>query len=318
MNATGLRRRVPWGFRLEALFGGRAVLGWVILALAMHPFLIPNAYYIMSLIHFSGKLRTTTGVVSEVSDTGEREGKSGPNIFSIDYTFTTPDGSLHTGKSYCIGDENYDYNPAVQRAFGDNEIVEYLPGQPDISRIRGMRANPHDNLFDLFLTIIVVIFAGWLAIARFREGLLAIRLVKCGKYAQARLTDSVVNYRRPSNYADLLEENQKRFTSYTVTFAYIAQDGSSKTIKKTFFSQVKPEWLTYHSVLHDGKALIPVPEETVIYDPNHPNRQVLLSHLSFNFTLNDDGNIAGDSLSRGIMCCIPPTICLIVALLYLL
>ena len=95
----GRQRSAPWGFRLEALFGEAG--GWILgiaLPLLFMKSIAPSA---VAWVQYHGKMQSTTGVVSSVSDTGRYAGRrsgSPEKIFCISYTFTTSDGSTHYGK----------------------------------------------------------------------------------------------------------------------------------------------------------------------------------------------------------------------------
>ena len=260
---------------------------------------------LISWFQYSGTLQTTTGVVSTVSDTWSIDGRHGAHIYCIAFTFTTADGSTHYGKSYCsfsagpiAVDEKLPFSTKLPIP-GDHVHVEFRRHQPAVSRIAGMRSILRNNsMFVIFFLLIAPIFliqVCW----RFRKGWIAIRLLERGQHAQARFTDLV--------------ENRGNTTTYTVNFAYTTQDGSSRTITSKC-SVVKKEWLSYDKVRYLHDCTMPAPEETVLYDPIHPQQQMLLTEFSSKFKLNADGSITGDSLTHGVWCCVPPAICCLVLL----
>ena len=145
-------------------------------------------------------------------------------------------------------------------------------------------------MFISILLFALLIFGIVTVLQRFLEGCQAIRLLECGRHVQATLTDAVVH--------------RGKSTTYTLTFSYTAQDGSACSITKDF-SEVKKEWRDVSKLTNYDSTKQSAPEETVIYDPHDLNRQVLLAHLDLNFKLNAEGLLTGDSLARGITCCIP-------------
>ena len=302
MLHIGKQRSAPWGFRLEALFGGAAAGVWI-LGIALTLLLMKSMEAsTISWLQYHGKMQTTTGVVSSVSYTGHTAGKHVSRlIYCAYYTFTSPDGGTHYGKSFYTDAGGSANDTSATATAGDQVKVEFRPDQPAISNIAGMRSTLHDHEGVVSMLVILLLLALFIAsiivvIQRFLEGWQAIRLLECGRHVQARMTE-----------LEIKNADSPKSRSYLVTFSYPAPGGGAYSITKEF-QRPKKEWLNYYQLHGYETTTQPPPEETVIYDPHNPNKQVLLAHLSFDFKLEADGSLTGGNLTRGIACCLPPAI----------
>lgn len=134
VNQVSTKRDVPLGFRLEVLTGqGGSVLFWVMLTILL--IIIRSSNTDMSLFwllsKFSGRLKTITGAVMLVTDTGYRPGRhnEGLPVFRVDYTFTSKDGKQQHGIAYCDGPSESNIHQRLQYP-GEKESIEYQQDRP--------------------------------------------------------------------------------------------------------------------------------------------------------------------------------------------
>src|SRR5439155_19469836 len=128
---------VPLLVRLRVLFGGPfSQFGWFFLGFGMIFFWLFVCWAdLTSWQRFRGPLATAEGVVIASSDTHASEGGSkhsrGTPIYKNEFKFVVDDRE-YRGASYAVG---------TQLRPSRSVTVEYVPGKPEVARVRGMRTN---------------------------------------------------------------------------------------------------------------------------------------------------------------------------------
>lgn len=143
-EAPGPRPKAPPLPELRVVFGGFASqVGWLLVGVGMIFVwaFVPYAD-LAGAYRFRGGLATARGAIDDTRPTRFSSGlleRLGPGvgegtpIFANFYTFATPDGRNRAGTSYAVG---------TRLARGSTVTVEYLPDDPRMSRIQGMRTRP--------------------------------------------------------------------------------------------------------------------------------------------------------------------------------
>lgn len=154
----------------DARFLGFFLIG--LSAVMLLPFLVAFDY--AEYASFQGRLATARGTVERVEPTfsfdaglwGRRSGRGRPNenerIMAVSYSFTGPDGVHRSGISY-----RRNAHPEL----GAQVTVEYPPGHPETSRIRGYRSARYDSvpLPVGFPALLGLVFLGIARFGRLRE-----------------------------------------------------------------------------------------------------------------------------------------------------
>lgn len=124
---------------LRVLFGGFASqFGWLLVGVGMVLVweFVPYAD-LASVYKFRGRLATVRGAIDgsrHTRFTSGLLGRGGPTpIFANFFTFPAPDGQYRRGTSYAVG---------TKLAMGSSATIEYLPDDPLVARIQGMRTRP--------------------------------------------------------------------------------------------------------------------------------------------------------------------------------
>ena len=256
-------RRVPLAVRTRVLFGGFLnQFGWAFFGFGMifaWAFL-PQAD--LSLPHpwkpdFQAA-EAIEGIVNESWKTNASEGGSDHNdgtpIFGHRYTFTGPDGKTYHGVSYATG---------RQVPQGETVTVEYVPGNPAVSRVSGMRTTVFGRLV-LFVLLFPLVGLAFLA-GGLRKGLRGMRLLGHGNPALGTLKSKA-----PTNVTI------NKMPVYKLTFAFKAEDG-----------------IEYNAVCktHQTAAVEDDERERLLYDPVRPGNAVLLDSLPGAPRIDDMGHL---------------------------
>lgn len=169
-------RKLPWLLTLSLILSS----GWLAgLALLSFGFLFAWAFVQPTGICKEARLRfghpaTTSGQVLESFDTHLSVGEAGSGgvvyVYGCDYTFTVAEGKFR-GRSYTNGQVFWP---------GERVTVEYLPGKPEISGIRGARAASKGWVLAVFPLLFPL--AGLIQVAnQTRKGLVRARLIRTGE-----------------------------------------------------------------------------------------------------------------------------------------
>ena len=271
-------RAVPRSTRLVVLFGGGfSLFGWLFFAFGMvfvWGFAAKGDF--SSFLLLRGKLDTAPGMVTAVDDTRYSEGgskhRSGTTIFSYQYSFVLDDRK-YDGVSYHTG---------VSVQDGARVTVEFPPGNPARSRIRGMRRaifGPGVAMVFIFPAIgLGIVLPGlW-------QGWRNVRLLARGETAQATLivktsTNMSVNRRMV----------------YKLTFQFTDRDGQFQhAIARTSL----PERLESQS------------QELVFYDPVS-KKNTLLDDLPGNQALTEQGDLQPCGFRAALGAALPPLVALL-------
>lgn len=269
-------RRVPLPVRCHMAFGGALnQMGWALFAFGMCFFwgFFVNCEAI-SWLSFRGPLNTTAATITRSEKTNASEGGSksrpGTPIYANHYSFVQ-DRKEYTGCSYATG-----------RALssGQSVNIEYSPGNPEISRIQGMRS----RMFGAGASMVVIFpIAGLgLMLPGYFLGKKAKRLLECGQLAEAALQD-----KQPTNTSI----NKQRV--YKLRFEFTASDGRKYPATTRTHQPAK---------LEDEAT------EQVIYDPNDPQRALLVDAMPGAFRVDENGNIQPESSRRALLVTILPVL----------
>ncbi len=246
-------RAVPLGVRLQALFGGYGILGWVLVA-ALSPFawLFAGNADVLSPLLFSTDVEVVDGRVTGVKETSASEGRR--RVYEVAYDYRVPSGAHLTGTSYTTGGSH---------SVGDVVHVEYLSLKPDTSRIAGARMTIFGPaaVVSLIFPAIGVVVAG----LGLRSGLKRLHLLRDGQLASAAFVKQEPTNVRINN-RPLLE----------LTFEYKSADGVART-----FTQRTTE----------AGALTDERREQVLYLSEAPERATLVDALPRQVAVDERGEI---------------------------
>lgn len=280
---THQARNIPWSTRLTVLFGnGLQIFGWLFFAFGMvFAFIFVGAADLASTFKFRGSLGKAEEVIVSSGQSGYSEGSShgrssrrGAPIYRHDYTFQS-DGVIHLGASYSKGGE---------LPVGQNVRIEFPQGQPEISRIKGMRTAPFGPavLFVLIFPLVGLAmalpgcFGGWKNYVLLRRGELA-----RGRLIEKKRTNTQVN---------------KRYV-YKLTFQYTDQFGQAHQVP---------------TKTHCPEKLEDDAEERLLYDPARPSRAVFVDLLPGTPKISEEGIVAGVSGKWLLAAILPPIVALLV------
>lgn len=238
------------------LFGVFMIVGWFVLL----------ATDFTSLFVFAGGVEKTYGIVKGYHSTNASENDR--MVYAVEYLFTTPDGKEYDGVSYTVDRMPPQHNQAV--------TIEYLPTNPSISRIQGLRRGMFSSV--AALALLLPLGAAIFAVMGVKRGIVTVRLLKIGKVAKAKAvskepTGTVINGQRV----------------YKVTLEFKGEDNRDYRFSENTRDP--------HLLEDDG-------EETIIYDPSHPERAKAVDTLPGGATLDERGNISiggGAMLLRAIL-----------------
>ncbi len=219
----------PWSLVGWGVFGFAMIFGWMVLAAADLTF----------GVRFAGALDTAQGTVTEVKQTTMSENES--KIHAVHYRFPSPDGQVRQGVSYT-------FDPPEA---GTAVSVEFPEGDPETSRIAGMRTKPFGGWLAVFLLLPLV---GWvLVMVGWSKGGKNLRLLRTGVLTRGRLVDKQPTASRVNN---------RRV--WKLTFGFTDAEGNEhQAVART----------------HTPEKLTDQPEELVLYDPAAPYRSTLLDVL---------------------------------------
>ncbi|MCY3023041.1 MAG: DUF3592 domain-containing protein, partial [Planctomycetota bacterium] len=185
-------RNVPPALRAHLLTGPVMLFGAVFFAFgSIFCFVFVPATDPFGAAELSRKSATAIGWLTNVEKTGFSEGgnedSEGTPIYRYEYSFRLPDGAEHRGTSYAVG-QILSMPPSPEVSPNSAPVqVEYSPGNPRCSRIKGMRTAPLSSvalfvlLFPLIGGLLTGVGAAWRALRN-------IRLLRDGEVSHATIT----------------------------------------------------------------------------------------------------------------------------------
>jgi hypothetical protein len=208
----------------------------------------------------AARFTQTTGEVIGCQKTkfsvGGSEGSAGTPVYRNLYRYSVND-QVFESASYATG-ICADTGPAS---------IEYLPEQPEISRIAGMRRSlfgPWTLLIGVLPAVGLIFVTIGLVRGRSRLRLLSAGVPVSGKLVQKEPTLTRINNR----------------TVYKMTFQYIAHDGVVRqTVART----------------HQPERLEDEPHECLLYDPDAPARAMLLDTMPGKIGIDEGGQLKAHS-----------------------
>lgn len=267
-------RSLPFVLRLQLLFGGFGnQFGWFFLGFGLVFLRLFGGFADTDVLRFwLGSVKTAPGVVTSTRMTSATEGgsnrSSGTPIYEVRYTFA-PDGQNRSGTSYGAG-----FDPAPGTAI----VVEYLEGNPDVSRIQGCRG----GIFPIWVLFVAIfpLVGGIFVFFGVRRGWKAHYLLSHGRLAWAVKKGS-----EPTN----VRVNNR--TVMKLTFEFEASDGRTyEIVEKTH----RPERLEDND------------REAVLYDPLAPSYAVMLDSLPGSPLLTPEGGFRTAGGASGVLVLILP------------
>ncbi len=180
-NLVSPPRPVPMGVRclllsnVAAMFGGIFFLVGCVFTAIFGGATAPLSGMRLSMSHLEtgGRL---VGVVKTNFSEGGGEDSPGTPIYRCDFTFRLTDGREFKGRSFTLG---HRYTAPA------NVTIEYYPGDPTISRIRGTRIAPFPP-WALFVLVFPIVGLAVL-VTSLAHGYRKIRLLRNGLYAEATI-----------------------------------------------------------------------------------------------------------------------------------
>ena len=269
-------RRVPLSLTVANFFNGGTQIGWFLFGFGMifvWAFVMNGDY---SFATFRGPFGRAYGVVTRIVKTNASEGggkhSRGTPIYENHYVYSVA-GQGFSGISYSTGER-------VQ--MGDRVEIEFQEGQPDRSRIAGMRR----SMFGPFV-LFVLIFptVGLILILVFtRTGTKRNYLLRYGV-----LTDGKLVSKEPTNMS------VNRQTVYELTFEFAGYDGR--------MHQAKARSHQPHRMEDEAR-------EPLLYDAENPSRAYILDEAPARPKLDEMGELHGN-LSMTILLLVVPLIVII-------
>jgi Protein of unknown function (DUF3592) len=246
-------RRVPLSLTIAGLFGGASQVGWFVFGFGMIFFWAFGGNADLSFVTLRGELARTMGRVTNVEPTGASESEQ--PVMANHYEYSVA-GQRLTGTSYTTGSS---------AAAGEEVTVEYREGDPERSRIAGMRTGlfgPIVFIVTIFPLIGVLII--WFAT---RGGFRRAHLLRTGV-----LTTGTLVAKERTN----MTVNKQRV--YALTFAFTSRDGRRCEAKVRSHTP---------SRLEDERA------EPLLYDPDEPSRAYLLDEVPGRPEIDGTGELIG-------------------------
>ena len=202
-----------------------------------------------------GELLHAAGVVTSVEKTDARENKR--PIYAHHYAFSAG-GRTYAGTSYAIGE---------QASAGASVDVEYSREDPAQSNIAGMRRKKFGPWSALL--VIIPLIGLFIATRAMRRGSMRAALLRDGILAGAKFEGMQATNVR-----------QNRRTVYLLTFVFTARDGRKYSVnaRSTDTGKFRDE-----------------PTETVLYDPQNPDRAFLIDELPSRPEIDESGELRGST-----------------------
>jgi hypothetical protein len=270
-------RPVPFSLAIVHALNAFAQIGWGLFGFGSIFFWTFVTNADFSFFTFRGALANASGVVTRIENTRASEGRRTIRAHHYEYLVA---GRTLTGVSYSNQGEVSE---------GDHVVVEYSADAPERSRIAGQRQKMFGPAVS-FVTIFPLIGLG-IVVGATRWGTRYARLLRDGV-----LTTGVLTSKKPTN----VTVNRRRV--YELTFDFTARDGRRCQAKARSST---PERLEDE---HD---------EPLLYDPENPERVVLLDEDSSRPRFNEAGDLRARPVAA-LFAMVLPTIVIVANVLVLL
>jgi hypothetical protein len=246
-------RAVPLALSGRVLLGSVFChLGWGLMLFGMiFVWAFDAGGAIREAFQFAGNLAAAEGV--SVSWRQTNMSVNDTPVYETTYSFRSADGYDFTGASYRTGG---------YIETGQSVTIEYVPSDPSISRIQGMRASIA-GLAVIFVYIFPIVGLAF-AMLGVRKGIRRRYLLSTGELALAKLVSKEPTNTRVNNQ-----------TVYKYTFEFeVPNSGVYQVVGKTYRT----------GVLDDEEF------ERVVYDPRDPNEATLLDELPCRPAIDNRGD----------------------------
>jgi hypothetical protein len=261
-------RHIPYSARIAILFGGfKPQFGWMFLAFGMVFFWAFAMNADLSGYYFDEEIEVVEGISLGANATNASENEI--PVYATDYSFRTDDGIEYHGVSYATGEW-------VEA--GQTLRVEFPKGNPEISRIQGMRM----KIFSPFV-LFVVIFPGVglvFILLGLRRSFRALRLLRNGV-----MTYGLLVSKKRTN----VKINGR--TVYKISFKYFDRQGGEYIYKL--------------------RTPVPYPlmdedKEGLLYLRNKPSCAIMVDSLPAAAKLNDKGELEPVPVLRALFLMLAP------------
>jgi hypothetical protein len=246
-------RRVPLSLAVLNRLNLISQIGWFVFGFGMIFFWAFGMNGDFSFLTFRGELARVMGKVTTVEDTGASENKRRVRANHYEYSVA---GQRFQATSYSTGDS---------KAPGESVTVEYKEGDPEASRIEGMRRKmfgPAVAFVVIFPLIGFAILVFAMKAGSHRTHLLQNGLFTTGKLISKEATNMTVNKRR------VME----------LTFEFTARDGRRCQAKAR---------------TTDTARLEDEAQEPLLYDPENPETAYVLDEIPSRPAINGLGELEG-------------------------
>lgn len=273
-------RPVPFAVQAHALFGGVVgMLGWLFAGTGLvFALIFVGNSEVLTWIDFRGQRATTVGTVEHTRATTSSENER--PIIGVSYRYQV-DGRHYAGESYAT---------TVRKSVGEEVKVEYLVAAPAESRIVGMRRR-HFGGGVVSVLIFPCVGLGFVLFT-FPGGLRARRLLRIGLLGWGRLIS-----REPTR----MRVNKQPVYRLTFRFADPRaalpggpyRGGGSEESGAAGF---KSSGTSYQVVCktHEVERVTDEDEEPLLFDPDHPERAVMLDSLPGHTRFDAQGQLTTD------------------------
>lgn len=267
-------RLVYWTNLLGGFYNQFAWL-WLGLTGLFMWFFLPHADF-AGLYYFSGELATAPGIVIESHETNFSENET--DVYAQTYRFTASDGVEYENVSYATGKRLKE---------GARVTVEYVPGDPSVSRIQGMRREPFgvEGFGGLFFLLFFGVFLAvgfTMLVVGLRRGIKANRMLAGGKLALGKLKS-----RKPTSTSI----NDQ--TVWEFTFEFRAEDG------RTYETKART---------HKTGDLADQAGEYLLYDTFQPSYATMMDNMPGGVAIDDLGQLRTRSPGRAVASFIVPVL----------
>lgn len=232
-------RKVDLLTMLRVLFGGIFFLfGFSLLVFGLFFVIIFGSFVSFSDLRFTNSNPTVRGKIINIERTSATNAKK--PIYKYSYTYEV-NGKKYQGVSYAVGEQD-----------NDIVLVQYLPDEPNVSRIKGMK-NSEMPLVVLFFLLIFPVIGLLLLILALKKNVIYLRLLRFGKLTFGVLSD--------------IERTNFTVNERPVYRAYFK-----------FFTSEKVEGVATGET-HLIEKLSDEKYEPLIYNPLNPNEAVMIDSL---------------------------------------
>ncbi len=245
-------RKLSFKVRQSTHFGSR--LSFIVMLFLIAPAVLTWVFDPLEMIEterkFDGDVSIADGWVTDsyLSNWGDED----EDIYAVEYEFTAADGSTYHDTAW-----------AFEHVDNDNSVtVEYITGEPSISRVRGMRDYPAGVWTPILIPIIFSVGGAVALTIAFLRNRRNRRVLEKGEFDTATFID-----KHPTSAI----VNNKPL--YLMRFEYEVGGKRYETTTKT----IHPE------KLEDDE------EELLVYNPNDPSEAYLIDNLPGSVELRSDG-----------------------------